>query len=212
MNENISTRIDMAIAMLKSAKIIRFQKEIAERMGVDVNTVSRAKRGGDYNPESFAMNFNAAFNFMFSPEWLLHGTGEMLAYKSPPTRIHPSIVPLAAKSAAASSTSKPGLSPSTTPPPTTVPEASAPVPATSIPDWADSLIHLASDNAAAIQYLKEENKHLRELLNELVATNKKLREELTKVLHEVKPSHQGIKYQPSEPIAESIPMAAELKK
>jgi hypothetical protein len=95
---------------------------------------------------------------------------------------------------------------------TTVPEASAPTPTSSIPDWADSLIHLASDNAAAIQDLKAENQHLRDLLNEVLTTNKKLREELTKVLHGVNSSPHGIKYQPSEPNAESIPMAAELKK
>ena len=79
MEGNLSTRIDMAIAYLKKERIIRFQKDVAERMGVDVNTVSRAKNGGAYNAETFAMNFNAAFDFIFSSEWLIKGVGNMLA-------------------------------------------------------------------------------------------------------------------------------------
>jgi transcriptional regulator with XRE-family HTH domain len=190
MKGNISTRIDMAIAMLKSSKIIRYQKEVAERMGVDVNTVSRAKRGGDYNPENFAMNFNAAFNFMFSPEWLLYGTGEMLAHKDRPTREHPSIIPTPSFAVSEASASEPHQ--------TNYP---------SIPDWADSLIHLASDNAAAIQELKASNLQLRTLLEQVIAENKELREMLSKTTHGVNHSNRKIKYPTYE---ESTPMSGEL--
>jgi hypothetical protein len=83
-----------------------------------------------------------------------------------------------ARAAASQSTSMPGSPSAIQPLYATVPEASASAtPASSIPDWADSLIHLASDNAAAIQELKEENQQLRDLLNEVLTTNKKLREE-----------------------------------
>lgn len=145
MEPKISTRIDMAIAYLKANRKIRFQKEVAERMGVDVNTVSRAKSGGNYNPESFAMRFNAAFDFIFSNEWLLKGEGDMLANKAeaPALPAHPSIIP----------------GPS-------APRVSAPAPATPepIPSWADALIQLASDNAVAIQNLRSEVAELRAVL------------------------------------------------
>ena len=150
MEPKISTRIDMAIAYLKANRKIRFQKEVAERMGVDVNTVSRAKSGGNYNPESFAMRFNAAFDFIFSNEWLLKGEGDMLANKTkaPALPAHPSIIPgpsapsISAATADATVTSEPAT----------------------IPPWADSLIQLATDNTVAIQNLRSEIADLRATL------------------------------------------------
>ena len=134
----------MAIAYLKANRKIRFQKEVAERMGVDVNTVSRAKSGGNYNPESFAMRFNAAFDFIFSNEWLLKGKGDMLADK-PELALpaHPSVIPGPRAHASARQPQPP-------------PEP--------IPAWADSLIQLATDNTVAIQDLRREIADLRATL------------------------------------------------
>ena len=138
----------MAIAYLKANRKIRFQKEVAERMGVDVNTVSRAKSGGNYNPESFAMRFNAAFDFIFSNEWLLKGEGDMLANKTeaPALPAHPSIIPSAPSISAATTGATVTSEPAT------------------IPSWADALIQLASDNAVAIQNLRSEIADLRATL------------------------------------------------
>jgi hypothetical protein len=76
-----------------------------------------------------------------------------------------------------------------------------------LPDWADSLIHLASDNAAAIQELKSSNLQLRTLLEDVIAENKELREMLSKATHGVKSSNRKIKYPTYD---ESIPMSGEL--
>lgn len=135
----------MAIAYLKANRKIRFQKEVAERMGVDVNTVSRAKSGGNYNPESFAMRFNAAFDFIFSNEWLLKGEGDMLANKTeaPALPAHPSVIPDPRARASARQPQPP-------------PEP--------IPAWADSLIQLTTDNTVAIQNLRREIADLRATL------------------------------------------------
>ena len=76
-----------------------------------------------------------------------------------------------------------------------------------LPDWADSLIQLASDNATAIQELKASNLQLRTLLEDVIAENKELRELLFKTTHGVKPSNRKIKYPTYD---ESIPMSGEL--
>lgn len=133
---DLSTRIDMAIAYLKQHKIIRYQKEIAERMGVDVNTVSRAKHGGDYNAENFAMNFNAAFDFKFSASWLLRGEGPMLAASTNSASIinHPDIIQEL--------------------PHSTNPQIN------SIPSWADSLISIVTANTKTIEDLHRLNSDL----------------------------------------------------
>lgn len=187
MDANISTRIDMAIAYLKTNRLIRFQKEVAERMNVDVNTVSRAKNGGDYNPENFAMRFNAAFGFIFSTKWLLYGTGEMLAEKEKSTINHEPV---------RHSENSQTLA--------TVPESSGSVCPSDIPAWADSLINLFSQNTAIIQDLHVENAQLRDAMIAVIEDNKKLRKELAASLALMK--HKQIIYEQEENI---LPMAAE---
>lgn len=164
MKTDLSTRIDMAIAFLKKERIIKFQKEVAEKMGVDVNTVSRAKNGGEYNAESFAMRFNAAFDFMFSNEWLLHGNGEMIA---PKTTEHPSIINPTGTSHHNIVTSPPSRGEQ------------------SIPVWADSLIHLVSTNTAVIESLRKDNATLLQEIAELRAVVISLRSSLLSIHHPV---------------------------
>ena len=182
MDDKISTRIDMAIAFLKKEHIIRFQKEVAERMGVDVNTVSRAKNGGEYNAESFAMRFNAAFNFMFSNEWLIHGIGSMLSSSGKTDSIppHPSVIH-----------------------PNKVNNE--------IPSWADSLIQLVSDNIGATEALRRENASLTSALNEIIDENKKLGALLDAAISEIHTIRRRATITQHYNLAseESLPIAAE---
>ena len=187
MNEDLSTRIDMAIAYLKKKHIIRFQKDVAERMGVDVNTVSRAKKGGDYNPESFAMRFNAEFDFIFSNEWLLNGVGEMLAEKTKTVVYHPAII---------------GELPELTHDniPATVPAPFGAGNSSTIPAWADSLIYRVSENTKALESLLKENAAMRKEMAAMRSEIKRLRADLGAALH-----HPALYIQEQEP----LPMAAE---
>ena len=185
MKENLSTKIDMAIAYLKKERIIRFQKEVAERMGVDVNTVSRAKNGSEYNSESFAMRFNAAFGFIFSTEWLLYGKGEMLSNKkgiSSQTNEREDVIKA------------------------TEPEQSSSVYLSDIPAWADSLIHLVTDNTIIIQSLRDETKQLKELLAAVIRDNNKLRQDLSNAIISL---HRPAIYTGH---IDTLPMAAEKNK
>lgn len=185
------------------------QKTLALRTGITETTLSRIFNDKVKRPSALTIKrLTSAFEGIFNPDYFIARSTAMLMVELVYYRQEAA----QAQSTASQSTTMPGSPSAIQPLHATVPEASASVPATSIPDWADSLIHLASDNAAAIQDLKAENQHLRDLLNEVLATNEKLREELTQVLHGVNPLHHGIKYQPSEPIAESIPMAAEPQK
>ena len=185
------------------------QKTLAIRTGITETTLSRIFNDKVKRPSALTIKrLTSAFEGVFNPDYFIARSTAMLMVDL----IYYRQQAAQDRAAASQSTTIPGSPSAIQPLYATVPEASAPAPTSSIPDWADSLIHLASDNAAAIQDLKAENQHLRDLLNEVLTTNKKLREELTKVLYGVNPLHHEIKYQPSDPNAESIPMAAELKK
>ena len=76
-----------------------------------------------------------------------------------------------------------------------------------IPAWADSLIHLVTDNTVAVQALRDENKQLKEILADVIRDNNKLRQELSKAINELHLSlHRPAIYTERE---DSIPMAAE---
>ena len=172
------------------------QKSLAIRTGITETTLSRIFNDKVKRPSALTIKrLTSAFEGVFNPDYFIARSTAMLMVDL----IYYRQQAAQARAAASQSTSMPGSPSAIQPLYATVPEASASaLPASSIPDWADSLIHLASDNAAAIQDLKAENHHLRDLLNEVLTTNKKLREELTKVLHGVIPLHHEIKYQPSE--------------
>ena len=86
----------------------------------------------------------------------------------------------------------------------TEPESSDLVQPSDIPAWADSLIHLVSQNTALIHDLRVENAQLREAMIAVIEENKKLRKELAETLALMK--HKQIIYKQEENI---LPMAAE---
>ena len=87
---------------------------------------------------------------------------------------------------------------------TTVPEPSGPVVSSDIPAWADSLIHLVSQNTALIHDLRAENAQLREAMIAVIEDNKKLRKELAESLAIMK--HKQVVYRTE---LATLPMAAE---
>jgi len=182
------------------------QKTLAIRTGITETTLSRILNDKVKRPSALTIKrLTSAFEGVFNPDYFIGRSTTMLMADI----IYYSQQSDQSRSEASQSTEMPGPPSAIQPLYATVSETSDPASDSSIPAWADSLINLVSGNAAAIHDLKAENKHLRDLLNELVTTNKKLRGELKKVLHEVNQSNRKIKYQAYE---ESIPMAAEPKK
>ena len=73
-------RMHEVVAYLKGKRIIRFQKDIAETLGMNKVTVSQALKGNEsYFTESFVRKFCEAFGI--NGKWLLTGDGEMLISK-----------------------------------------------------------------------------------------------------------------------------------
>lgn len=78
--ETKEQRLKDAIAYLKKSGAIRFQKEIAEKMGSSTSSVSSAINGNAvFLTNNFLLRFNASFGNMFNIEWLTDGKGEMLS-------------------------------------------------------------------------------------------------------------------------------------
>lgn len=74
-----SCRIMKAYQHLRDNGIVHTQKDVAERMGVSPENVSKALKGyKGYLTESFILKFNNAFNNIFNADWLMEEKGEMI--------------------------------------------------------------------------------------------------------------------------------------
>lgn len=81
-------RLAEAIRYLQANRIVRTQREVAEKMGATPPNVSSALKGIEsVLTEKFLRRFNSAFNGIFNDEWLLTGEGEMLAGEQKVNRV-----------------------------------------------------------------------------------------------------------------------------
>lgn len=72
-------RIISAYNYLKNVGIISSQQNVADKMGVRKESVSKAFSGNkSYLTNTFILKFNNAFDNMFNNDWLMEGKGEML--------------------------------------------------------------------------------------------------------------------------------------
>lgn len=72
-------RIISAYNHLKDVGIISSQQNVADRMGIRKESVSKAFSGNkSYLTNTFILKFNNAFDNMFNNDWLMEGKGEML--------------------------------------------------------------------------------------------------------------------------------------
>lgn len=71
-------RIDNAIDYLKGKGVVHTQKDVAEAIGTDKSSLSRALNGDDkYLTERFITRFNRAFGNIFNIDYLLGRAEEM---------------------------------------------------------------------------------------------------------------------------------------
>lgn len=87
MNELLVNRLNEAIDFLKSEKIIKTQKDIADIMGMNINSISQALNGNEkYLTDSFLKKFSLSFNSInFS--WLKGEDQTMIVSESTLSRI-----------------------------------------------------------------------------------------------------------------------------
>ena len=77
--EERASRLQSAYGELLKRKLASTKKDIAEKMGASAPNVSSAFSGDPrVLTDRFLSRFNAAFDNLFSLEWLLSGKGEML--------------------------------------------------------------------------------------------------------------------------------------
>lgn len=69
-------RLTLAFEELKRRGLAHNQQEVADKMCVNKSNLSKAFNGEP--SDNFLRRFNAAYNNMFSEEWLLRGEGEMM--------------------------------------------------------------------------------------------------------------------------------------
>ena len=74
-NENFAE----AFRWLKRNKGIRFQKTLAERIGVSDDTITRVLRGYTEPTDDFLDKFNMVFGDVFNYQWLRGNSDTMLA-------------------------------------------------------------------------------------------------------------------------------------
>ncbi len=73
-------RFKKTIEYLKSKGIIRSQSDIARKMDIYPQPISKAYNGDErYLTNSFLNRYCSAFGYLFNIEWLLTGEGEMLS-------------------------------------------------------------------------------------------------------------------------------------
>ena len=72
-------RIKESFKLLRSRGLVHTQRDLAKRLNAGEGTVSKALKGdpASLTPQ-FLMRLNQAFPGVFSLDWLLNGTGEML--------------------------------------------------------------------------------------------------------------------------------------
>ncbi len=87
-SENIySERLNKAVAYLKWQQIIKTQKQLANKIGVETSNLSFALKGGRES-KTVAEKFADKFTNIFSKEWIMFGEGEMLkTLQNPPAAI-----------------------------------------------------------------------------------------------------------------------------
>ncbi len=72
-------RMNEAFKLLKSRGLIHTQRDLAEQMVAAEGNISRALKGDPkVLTDQFLMRFTQAYPGIFSLEWLLNGSGEML--------------------------------------------------------------------------------------------------------------------------------------
>lgn len=72
--------IRLAFQYLRSKGIVHTQQDVADKMGVKKENISRAFNGKEkYYTPSFLTRFNAVFGNIFNINWLQTGEGEMLS-------------------------------------------------------------------------------------------------------------------------------------
>ena len=77
--EDRASRLQSAFGELLKRKLASTKKDIAEKMGASAPNVSSAFSGDPrVLTDRFLTRFNAAYDNLFSLEWLLSGVGEML--------------------------------------------------------------------------------------------------------------------------------------
>lgn len=77
-------RLKSAYGELIRRGLVSTQKDVAAKMKASVTNVSSAFNGNEtYITDRFLMRFNAAFDNIFSPEWLRTGEGTMLRGEVP---------------------------------------------------------------------------------------------------------------------------------
>ena len=150
---------------LRNNKGIRDQKDLALRTGIGENTIANILNGRNKVSDKTFQKLNSAFGNIFNPAYM-RGTDPLHMLLA--DCLQP-IMPHQEK--------------------TPILEDNAPIPA-----WADSLIHLVTDNTVAVQALRDENRMLRELLAAVVADNRKLRADLTNYIQILSTSRRGAKY------------------
>ncbi|MCE9107662.1 S24 family peptidase [Bacteroides pyogenes] len=73
------TPIKVAFQYLKSKGLVHTQQDVADKMSVSKENLSRAlNRKDGYHTKSFLSRFNATFGGIFDEEWLWSGIGKML--------------------------------------------------------------------------------------------------------------------------------------
>jgi len=70
-------RLALAFEELQRRGLARNQQMVADKMCVNKSNFSKALKGSP--SDNFLRRFNAAFNGLFSDEWLISGSGSMLA-------------------------------------------------------------------------------------------------------------------------------------
>lgn len=71
--------INVAYQYLRSKGVVHTQQDVADKMNVSKENISRAFNGNEkYLTSNFLDRFNKSFNMIFNEEWLKTGEGEML--------------------------------------------------------------------------------------------------------------------------------------
>lgn len=74
-------RVDNAIVFLKSKGVVHTQKDVAEAIGTDKSSLSRALNGDEkYLTERFITRFNRAFGNIFNIDYLLGKAENMFCH------------------------------------------------------------------------------------------------------------------------------------
>ena len=170
-----------AVAWIYENTEVKDQKTLASVTGITETTISRILNDKVKSTSSESiLRLNRAFGGIFNLAYFHGKSVTMLNADAEFFQLHPEKSPFRHLSNAGNNDQEP------------------------IPAWADSLIHLVSQNTAIIHDLRAENAQLREAMIAVIEDNKKLRKELAESLALMK--HKQIIYRQEENV---LPVAAE---